>query len=191
MSKLIPSNICPIDHSFRIRFSVAIEGTNRRLDVENNIRAIVNFNEENVGFYEDHVEFLFEDALQHSRFVIVRPIQAVVASSEYNDLLPKVLYFRKQRIIDDSEPTVVPGPPPSFAEGISYVKSLPWAAIPKRIHRILKDGGPVADIVRKLHLSPLPPNFVNATYATYFKMLLWAEESRCEYVLGLHLRYGR
>lgn len=179
-----------INYAYCVRFSVAIEGTNRRLGSGNNIHVVVTFEEEDLGIYEDRVEFLFEDVREHSRFMIVRSIRAVVAPPEYNDLLPKVPYFRKQRVTDNSDATVVLGPTP-FSGGIAYTKSLPWAAIPRRILDVLRNGGPVADIVRKLHHSPLPPNFNMSTYAEYFKVLLWAEEYRCEYVLVLSLRERR
>lgn len=180
MSNLLDGKSPLADLLTQFRFSIVIQGTNRRLGVEDSIRVTISFKQENLGIYEDRIEFIFEDVNLHQKFVITRPIRLVVASPEYNDFVPKAPYVPKQRVTRDPETDIVPGDPPPAISSIKYVVPLAQAFIPERASFVLKNGRSVASVIRQFKGAILPTPFNELSYARHYKMLVWAEEYRSE-----------
>lgn len=139
----------------------------------------------NRGTYEDRLELIFEDRLAGRRFVIVRPVKAVVGiQADLTLLAPTAPYVPPQPRVREPESSVIDGiPPPQLAE-ITWVNQLPFADIPTFIHALL-DGGSLADKIKRVRRDLLPRSLDFRTYGHHWKNLLWLEEIQAEYVLGL------
>lgn len=136
----------------------------------------------NRGTYEDRLELIFEDRMAGRRFVIVRPVKAIVGiQADLTLLAPTAPYRPPQPRVRDPESTVIDGIPPPQLAAITWVNQLPFADIPTFIHALL-DGGSVAEKLKRVRKDLLPRYLDARTYGQHWKNLLWLEEIQAECV---------
>ena len=165
-----------------VSFSIVPRAFPVRLVNGRRVEVTVSFSQQNLGVYDDRVELLFEDTALRQKFVIARPIKAIVASPEYRDLQPKAPFVPRKRASRDRELEVVPGDPPPALGAVRYVVPLPHNRIPPYMTKILSSSGSLAATIRQFRGSILPGTLQDTTYGRHFKALLWAEEYRSEWV---------
>ncbi|KAF9057240.1 RNA helicase [Panaeolus papilionaceus] len=142
----------------------------------------ISFEQRFVGRYQDRIELIFEDAAFKKRFVITKPLKAVVGDQAlHNELAPKQAYKPRQATVRAPIRDVIPGIKPPSQTSIKYVAPLPKAEVPQYLKNILdgteKSSAKVADKIRKIVL----PHQLNVdSYGRFFKLLLWIEEFRME-----------
>jgi helicase MOV-10 len=141
-------------------------------------RIVVSFKQTSIGRYEDSLEITFEDPALGQRFVILRPVVAIVGDkTEYNALKPTAPYVPRPRVQREPVRDVVPGIKPPALDAVKWVTKLPKADIPKQILSIMSQGS-TRDIVTQLKRTLLPESLTSQSYGRYFKNVLWVEETR-------------
>jgi helicase MOV-10 len=132
------------------------------------------------GRYVDRVDIVFEDVTLKQRFVIVRPLSAIVGSRADHELLkPTAPYVARKRTKREPEIEVVPGEPPESDKAIPWVIRLPESPIPTSLASTLSKGS-FTEIMRAVRSVILPRGLERDTYNRYFKNLLWMEEHQME-----------
>jgi helicase MOV-10 len=138
------------------------------------------FRQSHNGRYEDRVEIIFEDAKLGQRFVIVRPLRAIVGSQADHDLLrPKAPFVPRKRTAREPEKEILPGVLPPALNAIPYVVKLSLADIPKNLSETLSTGSS-SDVIGRVRRIFLPRAWDHTTYGRHFKNLIWIEEHRME-----------
>lgn len=134
------------------------------------------------GRYEDRLEILLEDERLRQRFVIVRPVRAIIGSKEDHELLkPKAPFVPRERIVREPETEILKGVFPLALKAVPYVVPLLHADIPKHLSSSLSKGS-TADVISSIRRIFLPKVWDSSTYGQHFKTLLWIEEHRMEFV---------
>lgn len=143
--------------------------------------ARIKFSEIDHGRYEDRLEILFEDSsLGYQRFVIVRPLKAIVGNkADYELLKAYAPFVPRKRIVREPETQVLEGVLPPTLKAIPYVVALCRADIPKPLAVSLSTG-PMQEVVSRIRRVFLPRIWDSNTYGRHFKNLLWVEEYRME-----------
>lgn len=146
------------------------------------------FDQHCIGRYEDRIELTFEDSSLNKRFVISRPLRAIVGSeAEHDALKPTSPYIdprsergRPARRMPDSEGPVISGDPPPSLNTVKYVLPLPRAKIPKPLLDMLNglEDVSLARQIEEVRSTFLPEALNSRTHAKRFKHLLWMEEYR-------------
>lgn len=135
------------------------------------------------GIYYDRIELIFRDTKLNQQFVIARSIKAVVGNpTDYAAMQPIAPFVPLKRIARDPEREVVDGEPPPALVVIKYVVKLGLYPIPSFIADTLSHPGALESIIRQFRASVLPRQLDTSTYGRFYKVLLWAEEHRSEYV---------
>ncbi|KAG9000495.1 hypothetical protein FRB93_012700 [Tulasnella sp. JGI-2019a] len=132
----------------------------------------------NRGRYDDRLELVFADPVTLHRFVIARPIQAIVGVKADQELLKATApYVRPAPRPREPELQVVDGvPPPALAKIIWDPRiQLPFADIPAYVWAAL-DQQSKADTIRRIQNTLLPRFLSSTTYAKHWKILLWLDE---------------
>jgi helicase MOV-10 len=131
---------------------------------------------------------MFEDAKLRKRFLISRPLQAVIGNKADHELLkPKAPYQPRTRTLRQPETEVVPGVPPPAQDAIPWTVQLPLAKIPQALASTLLTGS-FSEVLGGVRKSFMPKTFDSQTYGRHFQSVLWVEEHRMEYVyLGLRV----
>lgn len=133
-----------------------------------------------LGHYEDRLEIVFEDVRLRARFIIVRPLRAIIGNAAaYNALKPIAPYIPRKRTERDTEEEIIPGEVPDALQVIPWVVPLPKADIPKGMSQALASGT-ISELVNTVRGSYLPSVFNLNTYSRHFKTLIWVEEHRSE-----------
>ncbi|KAG9024583.1 hypothetical protein FRB95_011337 [Tulasnella sp. JGI-2019a] len=130
------------------------------------------------GQYADRVELVFEDHVTLHRFVIARPIHAIVGvRADHEQLKATAPYVRPTARPRPPELEIVEGvPPPALAEIIWRVK-LPFADLPAYVWAALNEPS-VAEAVQRVQNTLLPRVLMPTTYAKHWKILLWLDEAQ-------------
>ncbi|KAG8930545.1 hypothetical protein FRC02_004060 [Tulasnella sp. 418] len=134
----------------------------------------------NRGRYEDRTELVFEDTTLRQRFVITRPVKAIVGvAADMAMLQPTAPYVRPTPVVVTRAPetNVIEGIRPPALAAIEWVGRLPEAHVPLYVRDALEDGS-VGDKVGRVRRTLLPQNLNSDTYGRHWKMLLWIEEIR-------------
>jgi helicase MOV-10 len=140
----------------------------------------VQFRQSHNGRYEDRLEIIFEDQKLGQRFVIVRPLKAIIGSQADHDLLrPTAPFVPRKRTTRKPETDVVPGVSPPALNAIPYAVKLPHSNIPNNLPEILASGS-LSDIIGRVRRILFPKAWDTATYDRHFKNLIWIEEYRME-----------
>ena len=172
------------------RFSASLRGNSNDVVFGRTRYVMVTFTQKHVGAYSNRIELIFEDIRLRQRFVIVRPLDAVVGNeADYTALQPQQPYIPRKRTSRDPEADIVAGDPPPALRAVPYVVKLPQAHIPDYITHSLSHPTSLAIMTKQIKSHVLPRTFDDASYGRYFKVLLWAEEHRSEYVLPLRILY--
>ncbi|PPQ72286.1 hypothetical protein CVT24_004675 [Panaeolus cyanescens] len=158
--------------------------SSRRISYYNPIEMTISFQQRFVGRYQDRIEMIFEDATFNKRFVITKPLRAIVGDQDlHTELAPKQAYKPRQAVLRPPVRDVIPGIKPPAQTSIKYVAPLPKAEIPQYLKNILdgpeKSSAKIADRIRKI---VLPDRLGVDSYGRFFKLLLWIEEFKMEYV---------
>ncbi|KAG8853053.1 hypothetical protein FRB96_008431 [Tulasnella sp. 330] len=130
----------------------------------------------NIGHYDDRLELVFADSVTLHRFVIVRPIQAIVGViADHEALKPTAPYVRPAPRPREPELQIVEGEQPPALARIVWKVVLLFADIPAYVWSAL--GQPsMADTLRRVQNTLLPSLLQPTTYAKHWKMLLWLDE---------------
>lgn len=144
----------------------------------------VKFREANNGHYEDRLEIIFEDERLGQRFIIVRPVRAIIGNKEDHELLkPVAPFIPRKRIARDPETEILEGVLPPTLKAIPYVVKLAQSEIPKNLSLSLSTGsGSLSDVIGRVRRIFLPKSWDSNSYGRHFKNLLWVEEYRMECV---------
>ncbi|TFK41436.1 RNA helicase [Crucibulum laeve] len=162
-------------------FSVTIIGDNRQVVSGRTIQLEILFQQSQIGRYQDRLELAFEDTQLTKRFIISRPLQAIVGNkADHEALSPKAPYIPRKRTQRHPETTVVEGVTPPSLNAIPYVGKLPRAVIPFQLASILSGNGASAQKVSHIRRVFMPATLDSDSYARHFKHLLWIEESKME-----------
>ncbi|KAF8632178.1 hypothetical protein AX17_004918 [Amanita inopinata Kibby_2008] len=161
-------------------FDVDVEGASRTITTITPITVEVTFTQIYAGRYEDRLEMLFEDIQLEKRFIISKPLCAIVGNkADHEALKAKVPYIARPRTTREPELQVVEGVAPPSTKAIPYIGRLPLAHIPYHLLSTLS-AGTTGDIIARVRRTYLPRHFNSETYARFFKHLLWIEEFRSE-----------
>ncbi|KAG8870410.1 hypothetical protein FRB97_009799 [Tulasnella sp. 331] len=130
----------------------------------------------NIGHYDDRLELVFADPVTLYRFVIARPIQAIVGvKADHEALKPTAPYVRPAPRPREPELQIVEGIQPPALARIVWKVMLPFADIPAYVWSAL--GQPsMADTLRRIQNTLLPSLLQPTTYAKHWKVLLWLDE---------------
>lgn len=157
-----------------------MEGSNRNITTITPITVQVTFKQNYIGRYEDRIEMLFEDVQLDKRFIISKPLTAIVGSkADHEALKPIIPYTVQPRTTREPELKVVEGVHPPSSKAIPYIGRLPLALIPSHLLSTLSSGT-TGEIIARIRRAYLPRQFNSETYAKFFKHLLWIEEYRSE-----------
>ncbi|KAH9835366.1 P-loop containing nucleoside triphosphate hydrolase protein [Rhodofomes roseus] len=168
------------------RFSVSYDTSVPLLSCSRSINISVVLRQQYRGHYDDRLEMVFEDTSLKQRFVIIRPVKAIVGSrADYEALKPKSPYVPRKRTPRTPETDVVPGVAPPSVKAVPYVGQLPHARIPPNIAGALSRGQAVR-ATSYFRNSILPSQLNSETHARYYKTLLWVEEHRMENDLQMY-----
>ncbi|KAK2465577.1 hypothetical protein APHAL10511_002469 [Amanita phalloides] len=163
-----------------LMFEVTVEGASRNITTITPITVQVTFRQKHIGRYQDRVEMLFEDVQLNKRFIISKPLYAIVGSkADHETLKPMTPYTVRPRTTREPELKVVEGVPPPSTRAVPYIGKLPLALIPSHLLAALSSGT-TGDIIRRVRRTYLAREFNSETYARFFKYLLWIEEYRSE-----------
>ena len=144
------------------------------------VQLAVNFRQLHHGHFEDRIDLVFEDTTLGQRFVVSRPMRAIVGSQQDYDLLrPTAPYTPRKRSKREAETEVVPGVVPESTNVIPWVVKLPFADIPDSLTLTLSNGS-IREVMRALQHVSLPRVLTTDTYNRHFNILLWVEEYRME-----------
>ncbi|KAF8621326.1 hypothetical protein AX15_007864 [Amanita polypyramis BW_CC] len=161
-------------------FEVIVEGANRNITTITPVTMQVTFKQKYVGRYEDRIEMLFEDIQLDKRFIISKPLYAIVGSkTDHEALKAKAPYTIQPRTTREPELKVIEGVQPPSTTAVPYVGRLPLAPIPSRLLSTLSSGT-TGDIITRIRRTYLPKEFNSETYGRFYKYLLWTEEYRSE-----------
>lgn len=142
----------------------------------------VTFRECDNGRYEDRLEITLEDERLHQRFVIVRPLRAIIGNREDHALLkPKAPFVPRKRTAREPETEILEGVLPPSLKAIPYVVKLAFADIPKNLSTSLSTGS-LSEVIGRVRRIFLPKAWDSSSYGRHFKNLLWVEEFRMECV---------
>lgn len=162
------------------RFSVTL--TNQLLTYGSPASGLIKFCDSDSGRYEDRLEVTLEDERLQQRFVIVRPLRAIIGDREDHALLkPKAPFVPRELAAREPETEVFKGVLPPSLKAIPYVVTLPWAEIPRNLAASLWTGS-LSEVIGRVRRGFLPPTWDSHTYGRHFKSLLWVEEYRMECV---------
>lgn len=140
----------------------------------------IRFQEVHNGRYDDRLELIFEDEALNQRFVIVRPLRAIVGNkADYELLKPRAPFVPRKRVTREVETDVLPGILPPALNAIPYAVKLAKSPIPKNLSDVLSTGSP-RDATQRVRRMFLPGAWDSSTYGRHFKHLIWAEELRME-----------
>lgn len=164
---------------------VEIEGGIGRLSTLRATKIHVTFKQEYIGRYQDRIEVQFEDSTLKKRFLITRTAQVIVGDPSMHDQLkPRMPYVPRVRAPREPETRVVEGVAPSSQSAIPYVSKLPKADIPKRLFSALTTSStPSKENIGSIQRAFLPGALDAESHGRHFKVLLWIEEHKMEYVL--------
>ncbi|KAF7971347.1 hypothetical protein HWV62_21363 [Athelia sp. TMB] len=139
------------------------------------------------GRYEDRIEIFFEDSsLNYQRFVIVRPLKAIVGNKQDYELLKaRAPFVPRKRVAREPETEILEGVLPPTLKAVPYVVALCRADIPKALAVSLSTG-PMHEVVSRVRRVFLPRIWDSSTYGRHFKNLLWVEEYRMERDLEMY-----
>jgi helicase MOV-10 len=171
------------------RFKAAFESGSVILSAAKAFTFSLEFKQPYSGRFEDRLEFTFQDTRLQKQFIMTRMVKAVVGDKAlFHELMPKEPYTPPKRSMEKEIGEVVGGVRRAAQKAIRYKAKLPPATIPKSLHDLLSSSEPVIQTVKQTK-EILPEHLTCATYATFFKNLLWIEEIKMEYVLELSLVY--
>ncbi|TFK72809.1 RNA helicase [Pluteus cervinus] len=135
-----------------------------------------------VGRYDDRIEFLFEDLQAKYKFVISRPVRAVVGDrADHQSLRPVAPFVPRPRTRRQREEDVVAGPPLPEASAIQYTTRLLPANIPPHLADVLSKQSQ-REVVAAVKQDYLPQILSTATYSRHFKTLVWIEEFQADLI---------
>ncbi|KAF8341944.1 RNA helicase [Amanita rubescens] len=161
-------------------FEITLEGANRNITTITPITVQVTFKQKHIGRYEDRIEMLFEDIQLDQRFIISKPLSAIVGSkADHEALKPIAPYTVQPRTTREPELKIVEGVQPPSTQAVPYIGRLPLALIPSHLLSTLSSGT-TGEIIARIRRAYLPREFNSETYARLFKHLLWIEEYRSE-----------
>lgn len=168
----------------QVSFTLSTEGGNGPLSNSQPAVVTVNFARKDIGRYQDRLELEFEDLQTKKRFVISRLAQAIVGDPAlHQQLKAKTPYSQRRPTQREPETNVVKGVKPPALKAISYVKELPRPEIPSRLLSSLNASPPSSPRnVRAIQSTFLPRAFNEKSHGEHFKILIWIEEHRMEYV---------
>ncbi|OCH84003.1 P-loop containing nucleoside triphosphate hydrolase protein [Obba rivulosa] len=145
----------------------------------------VQFQHDQLGNYEGHVEISFEDAVKR-RFIIVRQVKAIVGDTADHELLKaRIPYKGRVRVPWRKGQMLLPGRRPPALDAVPWVKKLPAAPIPDFLSTILTTQ-PEDTAKATLCTSRIPETLDHQNHGKFFKLLLWTEEFRAERDLRLY-----
>ncbi|KII91294.1 hypothetical protein PLICRDRAFT_105552 [Plicaturopsis crispa FD-325 SS-3] len=171
-------------------FSYSCNTAMRMVKMGQPVTVVVRFNQVNIGRYDDRLEIVFEDLQLKQKFIIVRPLVAIVGSKADHELLrPKAPYVPRARVARADETDVIPGEAPPALRAIPYVGKLPLANIPPNF-AVALDTGSLKEQIERVRASFLPAVLQSATHGRHFKYLLWAEEHRMKKDLQIYDIHG-
>jgi helicase MOV-10 len=140
----------------------------------------IQFKQNHNGCYEDRVEIVFEDEKLSQRFVIVRPVRAIVGSKADHELLrPTAPFVPRKRTAREPATEIVEGVRPPALKAIRYVVILAKSEIPKNLSIVLSMRS-TSDVVERVRRMFIPATWDSSTYSRHFKYLIWVEEYRME-----------
>jgi hypothetical protein len=167
------------------RFTLRLNGASRWLPPERPRIILIQFLASYPGRYEDRLQLSFFDPESKQRFLITRPLLAVVGSKNDHDLLqPKAPYVRKKRtyvpITTEINFTLRP---PSWSP-IKWRGWLPRYDVPQEISSIISTGSESRNRNKMIAAirSLLPTAFQLKTYGKFFSVLLHVEEEEQKWV---------
>ncbi|KAF8320843.1 P-loop containing nucleoside triphosphate hydrolase protein [Clavulina sp. PMI_390] len=153
----------------------------------------VHFESNQLGRFEDRIEFVFRDNHRSTEFSIFRTLHAVVAldPAELKALGPIAPYERpKRQTVVDAEPNDIEGVKPFFDSDIQWKTTLPIASVPKHIQQaVLK--GTFDEQLRYARSHIIPPNLTIESYVRYWTSLLHLEELRMAADLAAYDMFGQ
>ncbi|KAF8869388.1 P-loop containing nucleoside triphosphate hydrolase protein [Infundibulicybe gibba] len=162
-------------------FTVTVEGVGRAITQYRPINLRIEFQSSYIGRYEDRLEVVFEDIALKKRFMISRPLRAIVGNPEDHEALkPRAPYVPRSRTVREAETDVIEGVPPPSMEGIRYINRLPLAIIPTDLSSLLSNNSSLSETIRKMRRLYLPSSLNGDTYGRHFKHLIWAEEYKMD-----------
>lgn len=172
----------PLKHYFERYIITPLSSASCTIRYAQETRIVVTFRQGYEGRAEDRLEITFEDPALRQRFMIIRLLKATVGNkAEYDAIKPTAPYVPKKRTKRTIEREVVPGVPPPAVEVTKWVVRLPPAFIPSSITSVLFSGI-VTNIIEQLKRTVLPSTLDIASYARFFKTLLWIEENQMKSV---------
>ena len=164
-----------------VRFTVAPENNDRHVNATASVKLVVNIKQTHVGRYEDRLEITFEDLQSKGKFLISRPIRAVIGDKgEHEQLRPKAPFFQRRRAEKKPETHITVGEKPLPLKIIPYVGKLPMAKIPQDLLSILSEGSTTKDVISRVREAYMPGELDTYSYARHFAPLVWIEEHRTE-----------
>ena len=159
-----------------------MEGDNRNISSGTSLKILVTLNETNIGRYEDRLEMSLQDLRLKKTFFISRIVRVIIGDRvDHEQLKASAPYTPYSAAPKKPIRKIIEGEQPPALTSIPYIKILPQAPIPKPLHEALSEGS-TAEIMEKIRRSFLPHTLNSRTHARYFKILLWVEEQRAEYV---------
>ncbi|KAG8879721.1 hypothetical protein FRB99_004850, partial [Tulasnella sp. 403] len=129
----------------------------------------------NQGRHEDTLELVFYDVIHKRRFVIIRPVRAVVAVQVEQALLaPKAPYVAPKPKPDEPKTTIIDGEKPAAFAKVVWRQKIPDVPVPRYLYDVVDDG-PTSKVVQNCRCL-LPHPLDVTTFRDHRKMLLWLEE---------------
>lgn len=134
------------------------------------------------GRYDGHVELHFLRSGSSRRFIIVRPVRAIVGDEADRELLKATIpHVPKVRVPWKNGQRYFPGRRPPALDAVPWVRKLKPYPIPPALESTLRETSQeeLTEVIRAKHA----PRTLDAnTHSEHLKVLLWAEEWRMEYV---------
>ncbi len=146
---------------------------------------IVKFIERSIGRYQEQIEFEFKDVRTKKCFVMSQTALAVIGDPIlHEELKAKAPYLARGQVQREPETNVVDGIKPPALRAISYVTPMPRVEIPPRLLVTLNgSSSPSSRNVQTIQRTFFPPDFNPEKHGKQFKVLMWIEEHRMEYVV--------
>ena len=124
----------------------------------------------------------FLDLQTKKKFFISRALRVVIGNKEdHEQLKASKPYVPRSTVPKKPERKIIEGIKPPALTSIPYVKNLKLARIPKKLQDAISDGS-TAEIIERIRSDFLPPTLNSQSLARHFKILLWVEEHRAQYV---------
>jgi helicase MOV-10 len=135
-----------------------------------------------IGRFEDRLELTFSSHLDREKFVITRPLHAIVGvKADHESLNPRAPYIPNKRRTYSREERVIPGVRPPALEHVDLRRGtlLQWE-VPTALAEVLKAKGGQSAVLKIIKNRFLPRALSYDTYKQWFGVLLHIEEEKAQ-----------